>query len=145
MREALGLPRDLKAEAVGPAQGDLCTSSPPTLPTHWEPAGDEGLGRCIVPLVMGGHLLQSPNSPEPQAIRLRLPQRQSQIGPQNPSKCGYSATQSYAGGRGYAWSYIHKHTAASRCKLGLEHRATPMGGSDRTGTHTSLATYSYTW
>lgn len=34
LREALGLPRNLKAEVAGSAKGDLGASSQPTLPTH---------------------------------------------------------------------------------------------------------------
>lgn len=96
------LSRDLEAKAVGPAQGDLCASFPAypahTLGTSWR----EGLESCVVLLVLGDHLLQSPSSPEPQATGLPLPQRQSQTRPHNPSKCGYNGAQSYVGDHGCA-------------------------------------------
>lgn len=136
LREALGLPRDLKAEVAGSAKGDLGASSQPTLPTHWEPAGSEGLGTCTMPLVMGKHLLQSPSSPEPQAIGLRLPHKQSQTKPMRH--------RAMLGAMAMPRAIFTKHTATSRHKLRLAHTATLMESSDRTGAHTRLARYSYT-
>lgn len=81
---------------------------------------------------MGNHLLQSPSSPEPQDIGLRLPQRQSQT--------KLMRHRAMLG----AMAIFTKHTATSRHKLRLAHTATLMGSSDRTGAHTRLARYTYT-
>lgn len=84
---------------------------------------------------MGNHLLQSPSSPEPQDIGLRLPQRQSQT--------KLMRHRAMLGAMAMPGAIFTKHTATSRHKLRLAHTATLMGSSDRTGAHTRLARYIY--